>query len=382
MIEIATKLQNVLYKNSDRVDELNTFPSENLALLKDAGLMNFLVPKNLGGYGGDLGEMTKIAKILGSACLSTGMIWAMHCQQIACLANHGKGVIIDDLLTEICKKNHYLGSITSEVGNSGHLLNVSSPLIYQSDRILLNRYAPIVTGGTYCDAFLITMKSNEEALTNDIKLVYALKNQLTIKSSTGWKSLGMRGTNSVGLSLEGEINSDQIINPDTDFADIAYETMIPVGHIAWTSCWLGATIGVFKEVTAILNKSVKTNKTGGLSELTLEKIARVRLAIDAVQCMINEMLINYQSYYSNNKQKLRSPSFYIKVNNLKVFASEQLFGAVNNLMDIAGMRYAYLKNELCHLERVFRDLRAASMMINNNNLLVANGKLALFEKAI
>ena len=47
---------------------------------------------------------------------------------------------------------------------------------------------------------------------------------------------------------------------------------------------------------------------------------------------------------------------------LKVLASEQLFEVVNRLIQLAGLRYGYLKNSTVPLERTMRDLRSASLM--------------------
>ena len=77
---------------------------------------------------------------------------------------------------------------------------------------------------------------------------------------------------------------------------------------------------------------------------------------------------------------LRAPRFNIHVNNLKLLSSDMLFTAINQLVQLSGLRYGYEKNNRVPLERTFRDLRSASLMYANDRLLVANGKLALLDR--
>ncbi|MNY44957.1 hypothetical protein D3C86_1800270 [compost metagenome] len=78
--------------------------------------------------------------------------------------------------------------------------------------------------------------------------------------------------------------------------------------------------------------------------------------------------------------KLQTNSFSIKINNLKILASEMLYDAVDEMVNLAGVKYGYTKNEAIPLERTLRDLKSASLMYRNDLLLITNGKLSLFEK--
>ncbi|NEE17806.1 acyl-CoA/acyl-ACP dehydrogenase, partial [Streptomyces sp. SID7499] len=64
------------------------FPRESVEALREAGLFGLLVPTEHGGMGGDLGDLVDVAVLLAGGCLSTAMIWAMHCQQVDAVARH------------------------------------------------------------------------------------------------------------------------------------------------------------------------------------------------------------------------------------------------------------------------------------------------------
>lgn len=382
MTETIVEILPLLKENSRKADNDNSFVTDNLLLLKKRGCMNFLIPSEFGGYGGSLNELIEISKILGSACLSTGMIWAMHNQQLACIINHASKDFKNTFFKKIVEGNYYLGSAITESGKSESILAALAPLYYPNDGVIeIKRNAPIVTGGINCDAYLISMRKDQSSPFTDVKFIYVEKDQVEIKQeSREIHMMGMRGTNSVSLSFNGCIPSSQIINGTFAFDEIAYSTMIPIGHIAWVACWLGAATGVFKEMIKVFRKPVNKSRFNIDSDLFLEKIARIRMHFDAVSALLKVVSSEYSKLFESDRQKLQTPGFLIKINNLKIYSSETLFNAMNDLMEVAGVRYGYMQSEVSALERVFRDLRSASLMINNDKLLVSNGKLCLFEK--
>src|SRR5688572_19751288 len=82
----------VLRASAHDVDTRNRFPRESIDALRDAGLLKYFVPRRFNGPGGDFHMFSRIAAILGEECLSTALIWTMHCQQVAVLVDHAADV--------------------------------------------------------------------------------------------------------------------------------------------------------------------------------------------------------------------------------------------------------------------------------------------------
>ncbi|NIL64671.1 hypothetical protein [Salinispora arenicola] len=59
-------------------------------------------------------------------------------------------------------------------------------------------------------------------------------------------------------------------------------------------------------------------------------------------------------------------STQLLINNLKVQAAEQCFGAADEMVELVGLRHGYLRSSSLYLERVFRDLRSASLNYAND----------------
>ncbi|HEX6870114.1 MAG TPA: acyl-CoA dehydrogenase family protein, partial [Micromonosporaceae bacterium] len=229
----------VLREHAATIDGAASFPQANLDALRKQGLLGLLVPSRYGGLGGNLADLVSVADQLAGACLSTAMIWAMHCQQVATVVGHAATTLRERLLPRIGAGEVYLASVTSERGKGGHVLSAQAPLRRVDGQLVLRREAPIVTGGQFADGFLITMRDRPEAPANAVSMVYADRSQLRLHCSGDWNPMGMRGTHSVAMTLEAALEPDQIVGAPGAFREVAVSTFAPVGHVAWTACWLG-----------------------------------------------------------------------------------------------------------------------------------------------
>ncbi|PRP92098.1 Acryloyl-CoA reductase (NADH) [Bacillus sp. M21] len=377
LLNKALQISNMFKENAKDIDLNSAFPYENILQLKHNKLMGLIAPLEYGGLEADLLTVSKFVQILGSSCLSTAMIFSMHCQQIYTIANLKNNTVKSNILTNLCKKQIYIASVTSEYKKKSNLLKVDSSLSWlNTNEFLFNRRAPIVTGGQHADAYLITMRRNSSSLENDIALVYTPKEDIHIEVNGKWESMGMRGTQSIPLTLSGTLTKDQIVNEEP-FSVIANKYMIPIGHIMWASCWLGAVKNIFQKTIKLIRKNSEKAK----SELTLHELAEARLLIETVDTYLDTTILKYNECICNNSDSNNQDwnLINIYINNLKILASENLIQALDILMNICGVKYGYLLNEEIPLERTYRDLKSSSLMFNNDKLKEINGKLSLFR---
>lgn len=384
-VALAQRLVPVLAANSVEVDEEARFPVASLGELRRSGLMGLLVPREYGGFGASTRTMAQVAQVLAAGCPSTAMIWAMHCQQVAVLADHAPEDIRRDVLPRIAAGEIFVASVTTERGKGGHLQTSYSPLRYEGGEAIVQREAPVVTGGAYGDGFLITMCRDEQAPPSEVVLVWADRPQLEVNVRSGWNPLGMRGTHSVGATITGRVPRSQIIDPPGGFIQVAVSSMVPVGHIAWAACWTGAAASAFRQAVALLRDPVKRKGYDLQSDLFLERLAQARLSLDTLSAYLNASIDEYEEMrrlHAPDDPAFAAPAWNIHINTLKLFASETAFRVIDQLIHVLGLRFGYLKNDSTTLERLFRDLRSASLMYANDRLLVANGKLALLDTEV
>lgn len=382
--EIAEAIRTavpLLARHAAEVDEQASFPQEGLQALRSGGLLGLLVPREFGGLGGGLGELVDAAGQFAGACLSTAMVWAMHCQQTDVLVRFASPELKARVLPRIARGEVYLGSVTTEVGKGGHLLSAGTPVHLADGMLLLDRNAPIVTGGLHADAFLMTMRASTDATPNSVTLVYAEREQLDVAPLAKWDALGMRGTQSVGLKLSGSVPALQTVGIPGGFRSIAVESMAPVGHLAWAACWLGTARAALAGLVELARSADPPRGLDIRSDLNAERLARVRGDLELVSAYLHRV----EREVSNLRQYGRSlsgPDVQIHINMLKIASSELTFRAVDGMIQIAGLNIGYGRGSALPLERYFRDLRAARLTYANDRLLTVNGALTLMDRSV
>lgn len=366
-----------LARHARAVDEEARFPDEGMRALREAGLLGLLVPRELGGLGADLATFSSIARTLAGSCLSTAMVWAMHCQQVAILAAHAGDELRRSLLPRIAAGQVYLASVTTDPQNGGDPLAAFCPLVDEGPWVSFARDAPVVTGGLDADGYLMTARASDAATPAQVVFVYADRAQVELAVADHWSLLGMRGTRNVGMQLRGRVPRSQIVGGPDGGPDIVSTVLIPVGHVAWASCWLGAARGMLVQVVEHLRTDGRRRKGLG-SDLLAVRLARVEMELDAVEVYLGRVIDDHAAAVaSTDGAGLRSYTFQRRLNSLKVMASDAAFAAVDQLLLIAGFRAGYLRDAELPIERAFRDLRSASLMVANDRLLLVNGKTLL-----
>ncbi|HLN48362.1 MAG TPA: acyl-CoA dehydrogenase family protein, partial [Steroidobacteraceae bacterium] len=73
------------------VDLTGRFPTEAFAEIRKQRLLGILVPQALNGEGASLAELADVCFVLGQACSSAALIFAMHHIKMACIIRHAQG---------------------------------------------------------------------------------------------------------------------------------------------------------------------------------------------------------------------------------------------------------------------------------------------------
>src|SRR5262249_5443797 len=112
--------------HADSVDRRARFPSEAMAAARAERLLGAMIPPNLGGQGASVSDIVEVCYVLGRACASTGMIYAMHQIMVACLVRHGSDAAwARDLQRRIGTGQLLLGSPTTDGKGVGDLRTTS-----------------------------------------------------------------------------------------------------------------------------------------------------------------------------------------------------------------------------------------------------------------
>ena len=191
--------------HADAVDRSGRFPAEAFAAARAQGLLGAMIPTSLGGDGASASDIIDVCHILGRACASTGMIYAMHQIMVACLIRHGgKAAWALEMQQRIAAEQLLLASSTTDGQGGGDLRHSSCAVRQEGTGIELTKSATVMSYGAQADAVLATARRSPDAAPSDQVLVAVIKEQYSLEPSVDWDTLGMRGTCSSGFTLEGQ----------------------------------------------------------------------------------------------------------------------------------------------------------------------------------
>jgi len=382
LIDLARSVSHeTIWRYAAAVDAENRFPTEAIEALRAAGLLAAVFPKDLGGLGVSLPVFKEMNAWIGESCLSTGMIFASHGQQVTVLAKHAKKTQ-EAVLREVAEKGVLISSVTSEYGKGGNLLASESPLYPEGDRVRVRRRAPIVSYGVEAPYALISMKASETSDSRDgVMVLVSLTDEGSFTVTGGWDSMGMRGTRSVPMVFDFVVPKDRVIG-EGSYREVAVATMIPFLHVGWAAMWYGAARGALRRFVTSIRSNPSLKKKFMESDLFISRLADLRLQVDLMGAILEKAAEDTEQLYRSNAplSQFEDPTYQILINNVKTACANLSFQVLTGLIEVAGVYPGYLKSSDTGIERVFRDLRAASIQFHNDRLNAANGKIQMFER--
>lgn len=350
-------------RHADAVDRDGRFPTEAFDALREQGLLGVMVPAELGGSGASLFDVAAACHALARGCAATGMIYAMHQIQVACLVNHGDNGWHRDLMARLAAEQLLLGSATTEKETGGDIRNSVCAVQADGERFTLAKNASVISYGDQSDVILVTARRNPDAPSSDQVLVVVTKDDYRLEKTSLWDAMGMRGTCSDGYRLEAAGVIDQIL--PLPYADLSAQTMLPVTHILWSSTWLGIAADAVSRARAFVRSEAK--RKPGTTPASAVRLAEATAKLQQMKAVILAAIRQYEMACGSPEQ-LTSLSFATAMSTLKVTTSELVREVVEAAIRTCGLA-GYRNDTPYSLGRHLRDAHSAALMIGNDRIM-------------
>jgi acyl-CoA dehydrogenase len=365
--------------HADEVDREARFPAEAVAALREAGALSALVPEDLGGAGASLEAVAESCFELGRRCGATGMVFAMHQIQVACMARHLDGSAwLEGYLRELADDQPLIASITSEVGTGGDMGRSVAAVSEPADGVsTFEKQAPTVSYGAHADAFLATLRRAPDAEPGDQVLVLARASQVELEPLGTWDPLGMRGTCSPGFVVSGKVPVEQVMA--TPFAAISDESMTPISHILWSHVWLGVSTDAFDRARAFVRAAAKRKPGEPLPAAS--RLSELMSRLSPLRAEVSLALREYCDVCDSDRARLSEMATILRFNNLKIAASELAPAVCQGAMGVCGI-VGYKNDTPFSVGRHLRDTMSACLMVANERIHKTDAGLLLIAKEV
>jgi alkylation response protein AidB-like acyl-CoA dehydrogenase len=152
---------DVLFPDAMRVDRLDVLPTAHLDALAAEGLFGAPTPREVGGLGLDLRELSAVVEEVAGGCLATAFVWIQHFRLVMTLAAYGATPALRDRwLSSACR-----GSLRGGIALTG--LMPGPPLLRarpDGGGWRLDGTAPWVTGWGLVDLVVVVARGPDDTV--------------------------------------------------------------------------------------------------------------------------------------------------------------------------------------------------------------------------
>ncbi|MGD0640338.1 MAG: acyl-CoA dehydrogenase family protein [Roseiarcus sp.] len=372
----AEAVAAIAERYADEVDRDARFPAEAFAAIREHKLLGMLIPVELGGEGARAADVADVCAVLGQACGSTAMIFAMHHVKVACLVRHARGNSWQlGLQRRIAERQMLLSSSTTEGANGGNIRSSEAAVRIADGRVALQRDASCISYGLDADGLVTTARRSDSAASSDQVLVVFLREDYSLEPTLTWDTLGMRGTCSTGFIVRAEGEADQVL-PEA-YERIHNQTMAPFAHIFWSSAWCGVAAGAVRRARAFVRQAARSS--GGRMPPAASQLTRARVSLETLRSVIQAGIATFERHAAD-PGGLTTTDAQLALTLLKVEASELAATTVLNAMRACGLS-GYRNDSEFAMGRYLRDILSAPIMITNDRVLASVEPAVLMSEA-
>jgi acyl-CoA dehydrogenase len=357
------------------VDLQARFPSESLAALKEYRVLSALIPVEQGGMGATLSDISYVIRVLSQACAATGSVLGMHVEQIFALQKYGTTEGLRRVLKEVVDDQLLIANANSEVGIGGDVMRSIAALTPDGDGWLFDKQALAASYASSADLILSTSRRNPDATETDQTLVLLRASQCTLEPTSGWDTLGLRGTCSSGMHITGRVTSDQFF--PVPFADVANGGGSQLRHVLMTSVWTGLAEAAMNEAHAAVRAAARRDV--GTTPLSSVRLAEIMVEVQSARSMLAVALEQVEAALASDN--IEDIGLVMSLRNVKVVTSTAAINAATGALQICGIN-GFRRGKDHPLERIVRDACGALIMVSNDRYLQENAQMNPVRRAL
>lgn len=270
-------------------DRTGTFPVEDFADLRAAGLFGLMVPQRCGGIGAGFADYARVATELARGNGATALVFNMHASVTGALT-----AVTDDLASSLgipdaalaardrllraAAEGAWYGVAMSERGAGSRLSALSTVYEQVPQGYHLKGSKTFCSGVGYADGYLVAARNGDQV---SQFLVPSTSDGLVVEET--WDSLGMRATASHDLHLDVAVPADALLGGVEGLALVAAQLM-PHWMVA---SYAAVYVGVAQAAVDAAVAHVAGRGLGGLPAVRA-RIGRADAAVAAARMAVLE----------------------------------------------------------------------------------------------
>jgi alkylation response protein AidB-like acyl-CoA dehydrogenase len=347
---------------ADRIDQHALLPPGIVKGMGNIGVLGMTVDKKYGGNKMSTSSFCRVLEIIGGHCGSTAaMVRLQSCLVLNLLQTYGTAEQQEQWIPAIVSGDKTGAvAITEELAGSDiHNIHTAADRKPSGKGYKISGQKRWIANGGNADLFIVLARTPDDYRpTGNVSsfLVPAESAGITVETQTENK-LGLKGL-SIGTITFEKVNatdSDLLGNEGAGIEMVQSSAILD--RIAFAATAVGGLKFLLESMVAQANTRTQFGQTIGNFDQVKQKIANVAADLYALESTVYHTAAEFDC----DEQSLAVESMI-----LKLFASETLYRAVNDAMDICGGKSVFNHRPLA---RFFRDVRHSLTSEGSNDLL-------------
>jgi alkylation response protein AidB-like acyl-CoA dehydrogenase len=273
-------------------DRSGTFPVDDFADLRDAGLLGLMVPAGLGGLGASFADYADIAYELARGNGATALVFNMHASVTGALAGIAEDLagtlgippeffVARDEILRAAAAGAFYAVAMSERGAGSRLSAITTSYTDAGDGFHIKGSKTFVSGSGHAQAYLVAARRGDDPEVVSQFLVPADRPGLRVEQT--WDSLGMRATGSNDLHIDVEVPATTLLGGVEGLA-LWFAQLMPHWLVA---SYAAVYVGVAQ---AAVDAAVDHLRARGLQNLpwVRGRLGRADAAVSAARLAVQE----------------------------------------------------------------------------------------------
>lgn len=353
--ELVARLRPRIAARAEASDRAGTFPVEDFADLRAAGMFGLFVPERLGGLGRDYADYAQVAYELARANGATALVFNMHASVTGALAG-----IPDELARSLGVPEAFFESrdriLSAAAQGASYSVAMSERGVGSRLSQLNTRYEPVeggfhikgaksfVSGAGHADAYLVAARSTVDDSVVSQFLVPAGTEGLVVEET--WDSLGMRATSSHDLHLDVVVPADTLLGGVEGLALLVAQVMPHWMVASYAAVYVGVAQSAVDECVA----HCQARNLTGLANVRA-RVGRAEATVAAAKLVVDEAARRVTTAPGE-------PETNRWVWRAKLLAGTTAMDVASSMVEAAGTSATRRGHPL---ERILRDARCGSL---------------------
>ena len=320
-------------------------------------------------------DISNAIRVLSRACAATGSVVAMHMEQLFILLKFGTTPALRRVIEELVDKQLLIANANSEVGIGGDVMRSIAALEPEGDGWRFDKQALAASYGREADMILSTSRRSPDAADTDQALCLLRTADFTLEPTSGWDTLGLRGTCSSGLHMTGHVTADDLF--PAGFSEIANGGGGQLRHVLLTAVWTGLAEAAMEEAHKVVRAAARRNI--GTTPQTALRLAEIFAEVQVARSTLAEAQRQVED--ALEADNLEDIGLIMSLRNVKVVTSTAAMRAATAALQICGIN-GFRRGPEHRLERVVRDACGALIMVSNDRYLLENAEMLPLRKTI